>query len=117
MPPAADMKSNCPVSLKHRLGFESKRSFMSNNEKLLQVFGQLFGVDPKELNDGSSQDTIPNWDSMGMVHLVAELEQVFEVQFELLEIAEFRNIGIIKSILAEKGIEFESREDGIRHAG
>ncbi|GEM_PF-489534 len=81
---------------------------MNNTSKLFEVFSSLFKVDPRDLNDESSSDTIPNWDSMGMVNLVVELEQVFGVQFDLLEIADFKNIGIIKSILAEKGIQFES---------
>jgi acyl carrier protein len=81
---------------------------MSNTSKLFEVFSHLFKVDPSELSDESSSDTIPSWDSLGMVNLVVELEQVFGVQFDLLEIADFKNIGIIKSILAEKGIPFES---------
>lgn len=81
---------------------------MNNTSKLFEVFSQLFNVDPSELNDDSSSDTIPGWDSLGMVNLVVELEQVFGVQFDLLEIEDFKNIGIIKSILAEKGVPFES---------
>jgi acyl carrier protein len=79
---------------------------MDNDAKLRQVFADLFGIDPGELNDESSQDSIPNWDSLGMVNLVSELEQAFDVQFDLLEIADFKNIGIVKSILMEKGISF-----------
>lgn len=81
---------------------------MDNANKLYEVFSSLFKVDPNELGDESSQDTIPNWDSLGMVRLVTELEQAFGVQFDLLEIEDFKNIGIIKSILAEKGVQFES---------
>jgi acyl carrier protein len=79
---------------------------MDNDAKLRQVFADLFNIDAGELNDQSSQDTIPNWDSLGMVNLVSELEQAFDVQFDLMEIADFKNIGIIKSILMEKGISF-----------
>ena len=77
---------------------------MDNQEKLYSVFSELFQVDRKVLDDGSSQDTIPNWDSIGMVNLVVELEKAFNVQFDVLEIADFKNIGIIKSILNEKGV-------------
>lgn len=79
---------------------------MDNDTKLRQVFANLFDANINELNDESSQDTIPNWDSLGMVNLVTELEQVFHVKFDLLEIADFKTIGIIKSILMEKGVEF-----------
>ena len=54
----------------------------------------------------SSQDTIEGWDSMAMVNLVTELKALFEVEFNILEIAEFHNVEIIKLVLMEKGIEF-----------
>ena len=41
-----------------------------------------------------------------MVNLVTELEALFEVEFNILEIAEFHNVEIIKLVLMEKGIEF-----------
>jgi len=79
---------------------------MNNTEKLYKVVADLFRVEPAELNEDSSQDTIPNWDSLGMVNLISELEQTFGVEFDLLEIADFKTVGIIKSTLADKGVEF-----------
>jgi len=80
---------------------------MNNQDKLLKAAATVFGVDPASLNDDSSQENVPRWDSLAMVNLVAELEVAFEVQFDIMEIVDFHNIGIIKSILAEKGIHFE----------
>ncbi len=79
---------------------------MNNQNKLYQAVADVFRVDVATVSELSSPDTIPKWDSLGMVHLVTELEQAFEVQFDLLEIADFRNVAIIKSILAEKGVIF-----------
>ena len=81
---------------------------MDNYAKLLQVVADLFRVDSKTLNDNSSQDSLRNWDSIGTVSLVSELEQVFGVRFDVLEVQDLKNIGIIKSVLAEKGIAFPS---------
>lgn len=77
-----------------------------NNQLLYQTVADVLEVDVASLDDDSSQDTIPNWDSMAMVTLVNELESRFSVQFELLEIANLRNIGIIKAILEEKNVPF-----------
>ena len=74
---------------------------------MLKAVADVFGVDPNALDDKSSQENIPKWDSLAMVSLVAELEAVFEVQFDIMEIADFHNIGIIKSVLTEKGIHFD----------
>ncbi len=81
-------------------------SAMNKQEQLFQALADVMKVDVASLNDASSPDTIPGWDSLAVVNLVAELESVFDVQFEILEIADFYNVGIIKSILIGKGIEF-----------
>jgi len=80
---------------------------MNNEQKLLQAAASVFGIDPQTLNVDSSPETVPKWDSLGMVNLIAELEAVFDVQFDIMEIADFHNLGIIKSVLSEKGIPFE----------
>lgn len=79
---------------------------MNNQNKLFQVIADILKVDVSSVNEKSSPDTIPNWDSMAVVNLVSELEQAFIVEFDILEIADFRNVEIIKSILVEKGVEF-----------
>jgi acyl carrier protein len=79
---------------------------MDNQQKLFQVLADILNVDIASLNEESSPDTIRNWDSLAVVNLVSELEQTFKVEFDILEIADFRNVGIIKSILAEKGVIF-----------
>lgn len=79
---------------------------MNNQEKLYQVFASILQVDFATLSEESSPDSIRNWDSLAIVNLTIEIEQTFDVQFDILEIADFRNIGIIKSILAEKGVVF-----------
>lgn len=79
---------------------------MDNNKELFQVFADVLKVDIGTLDESSSPDTIRNWDSLAVINLVCELERTFLVQFDILEIADFRNIGIVKSILMEKGIAF-----------
>jgi len=80
---------------------------MSNELKLFQAVADVFRIDIATVTEDTSPDTIPKWDSLGVVHLVTELEQAFGIQFDILEIADFRNVGIIKSILIEKGITFD----------
>jgi len=79
----------------------------NDQDRLLQTVAEVFGVQPATLNDNSSPESVPKWDSLGMVNLVAELETVFDVRFDIMEIAVFHNIGIIRSVLAEKGIHFD----------
>jgi acyl carrier protein len=73
-------------------------------DPLFQIFSEVFNVPLDSLNNASSQDTISEWDSFGMVSIINEIEKKFNVEFDLLEIADFKNIGIIRSILIEKGV-------------
>ena len=80
---------------------------MDNQTKLFQVIADVFNIHISAVNSELSPDTITGWDSIGMVNLITELEQVFEVSFDILEMAEMHNLEIIKTILSEKGIAFD----------
>jgi len=79
---------------------------MDNWRKLIESIASILDVPVGSIDALSSQDTIEGWNSMAMVNLVTELEALFEVEFDILEIAEFHNVEIIKLVLIEKGIEF-----------
>ena len=79
---------------------------MDNWRKLIESIASILDVPVGSIDALSSQDTIEGLDSMAMVNLVTELEALFEVEFDILEIAEFHNVEIIKLVLIEKGIEF-----------
>jgi len=77
-----------------------------NHQRLVEAIARGLGVRPGNLHGKSSQENVKEWDSLGIVRVVAEVEAEFRVQFTLLEIAEFLNIELIQTILAEKGIKF-----------
>ncbi len=80
---------------------------MNNQKRLFQSVTSAFGIGAGPIGEESSQDTVRGWDSVTMVRLVAELEAEFRVQFSLLEVADFYNVGLIQSILLSKGVVFE----------
>ena len=79
---------------------------MSNEEILFNSISEVLGVPRSVINEKSSQDNIEKWDSLAIVNMVTELELVFEVQFDILEIVEFYSVEIIKLILIDKGLKF-----------
>lgn len=79
---------------------------MSAEDPLFRVVADVFSLDPTTISDASSQDTIRQWDSLGMLNLVGEIELRFNVQFDLTELALLKNVGIIRATLAEKGVTF-----------
>jgi acyl carrier protein len=80
---------------------------MSNQNKLFETIASVFNTDLDSISEASSPDTVPGWDSMGMVHLVVELEKAFNVKFDIMEIADFHSVEIIKTVLIEKGVVFD----------
>jgi acyl carrier protein len=80
---------------------------MKNEDPLLQVVAEVFGLNVEEVDDSSSQDTIPNWDSLGMINLISEIELRFDVQFDLADLVLFKNVGIIRTLRIEKGVSFD----------
>lgn len=77
---------------------------MNNMNKLFEVIANVLSIDIQNLDELSSPDNIENWDSLAMVIMVAEFEQAFGVQFDILEIVDFQSIGAIKEILIKKGV-------------
>jgi acyl carrier protein len=79
---------------------------MDNWIKLIEAAEAILNLPEGSIDGLSGQDNIKSWDSLAMVNLVTELQAIFEVEFDILEIAEFHNIEIIKLVLMEKGIDF-----------
>jgi len=78
---------------------------VEKNDLILRtIFATLFEVEQSEVTDDSSQDTLARWDSMGMVNLVSEVEAKFGVEFELMELAEFRTVADVKGALRERAV-------------
>lgn len=71
-------------------------------QKLKEIMGRVFRVDPKEINESSSIDNVKNWDSLKHANLIMALEQGFNVAFETDEIMDMLNYKIIKLIINEK---------------
>ena len=76
------------------------------SDKLIALFAEEFQVDPSILNDNSSPDTIEAWDSLAAMRLVAAIEETFDVQLSTGEIMKMRTIGIARSVLQGKNIDF-----------
>jgi acyl carrier protein len=68
-------------------------------EKIKKVVAQALNT---EVTDSSSQSNCAAWDSLHHLNLVIELEEEFDVSFEIEEIAQMKSIEAIESILKTK---------------
>jgi acyl carrier protein len=69
---------------------------LENLDSYRKVFVESFGVDDADVSS-LSYESILDWDSVGHMGLIAEIEEVFGVELEMDDVIEFSSY--------EKGIE------------
>ncbi len=75
------------------------------DERLQQIFAELFKVPPARYSDALSPDDVKGWDSLGHLSLVDSLEAAFGITFEDGDLTELENVGRIKAILRQRGAQ------------
>lgn len=62
---------------------------MTNKEKYDQVFMECFLIEKSALNDEFVYQSVPEWDSVGHMGLIAGLEETFDIMMETDDIIDF----------------------------
>lgn len=78
---------------------------MSNLEKYNLAFTDSLGIDESKLA-GLTYQSIPEWDSVGHMSLIAAIEDSFDIMMETDDIIDLSSYEKGKEILAKYGIEF-----------
>ena len=74
------------------------------SERLYSIIARVMDVPITEINDNSSPETIPSWDSFNSYILLDELETEFKTEFTIDEVTETKNVSDIKIHLKNHGI-------------
>ena len=74
------------------------------SERLYQIISRVFNVDSKKINDETSPENLEEWDSFNFYVLLDEIENEFNVKFDLDETLEIKKIGDFKKIFQKHGI-------------
>lgn len=77
---------------------------MTNLEKYTKVFTETFTVSAEQAS-GLEYQAIPEWDSVGHMGLIAELEDAFDIMFDTEDIIDFSSFEKGKEILKKYGVE------------
>ena len=80
---------------------------MSNIEKYKKVFMETFNVKEDKLKNNLEYDSIPEWDSVGHMTMVAALEEAFDIVLEMDDIIDFSSFNYGKEILKKYEIEMK----------
>jgi acyl carrier protein len=73
--------------------------------RLHRTLQAVLGVSIEALSDDASPDTIPTWDSLNHLNLVLALEAEFGVALSAQDMLDLRNVGLIRTVLRDHGIE------------
>jgi len=68
------------------------------------VVSKTFGVGRSSITDATSNQSVADWDSLGHITLVLELESVYGVSFSPEEALEITNVAAIKKALERRGV-------------
>ncbi len=75
------------------------------SDALIQLFAEVLQVDSGALNDNTSPDNMQQWDSLAAMHLVAAIEEKFQVHLSTREIMKMSSIGLARKTLQEKNVK------------
>ena len=78
---------------------------MNNAEKLGAAFAESLGIDKESVTDDFKYQSIPEWDSVSHMVLVAQLEDTFQISLETDDVIDMSSVGKAKEILQKYQIE------------
>lgn len=77
-----------------------------NIEKLKRVFSEALEVEMSQVEEGLTYNSIPEWDSVAHMALVAEIEDEFNIMLDTDDVLDMSSFAKSKEILAKYDIEF-----------
>ena len=79
---------------------------MNNTQKYNQAFIENFSISERELSVDLIYNSIPEWDSVGHMGLIAALEEQFDIMMEMDDIIDFSSYKKGLELIAKYGVEF-----------
>ena len=79
---------------------------MTNKAKYDAIFIEVFEINLSDLTDDLEYQSIPSWDSVGHMSLMAELEDAFDIMLEMDDIVDFGSYKTGIETMKRYGVEF-----------
>jgi len=79
---------------------------MTNSEKYQKIFIKALSIDESKFSEKLEYNQIPEWDSIGHMTLISELEEEFKVSIETDDIIDFSSFKKGTEILKKYKIAF-----------
>lgn len=78
---------------------------MALTDRVAAIFEKVFGIEAGEFSLKTVPEDLLRWDSLGHMNLVMDLEDAFNIHFEVDEITEMSSGGKIIEVLKAKGVQ------------
>ena len=85
---------------------KAKGLVMTNLQKYNNVFIERFAITEQDLNATLVYQSIPAWDSVGHMSLMAAIEEAFDIILDMDDILDFSSYQKGKEILVKYKIDF-----------
>jgi acyl carrier protein len=79
---------------------------MSNEKRFVKVFSESLDIDSSLVVDNLQYNSIPEWDSIAHMALVAALESEFDIMMDTDDIIDMSSVIKAKEILAKYEVSF-----------
>lgn len=67
-------------------------------DKIKGIFCEILGISEAEVNDSTSYNSCMAWDSLKHLQMVSEIEDEFDIEFEMDDIIAMENFAKVKEI-------------------
>jgi len=79
----------------------------SNQQILVEGFSTALAIPQEQVTDDLAYNSIPQWDSIAHMTLVAELESRFDVMMDTDDIIDMSSVARARDILGKYGVTFD----------
>jgi acyl carrier protein len=79
-----------------------------NAQKLRECFSRSLGIPEERVTDALAYNSLKEWDSVGHMALVVELEGTFDVMLDTDDILGMSTVAKAREILTRYGVSFDA---------
>ena len=79
---------------------------MSNKQKYQDIFVKSLSIETKKFSEKTKYNEIPEWDSIGHMTLMSDLEEEFNISLDTDDIVDFSSFKKGFEILEKYGVKF-----------
>lgn len=79
---------------------------MDNTEKLRKIFSEALNIKIETVTDGLEYNSIPEWDSVAHMSLVAAIDGGFDIMLDTDDVIDMSSFAKAKEILTKYDVEF-----------